>query len=183
MPREGRVFTRWRREPDPGPGYAQLPADGACLSAFLLIVDPSDPSRVLLGTPEPSADWERIGALDPARLDRLVGRWMLPSSHLLEYESPAEAAARIAREQLGRPDLVLRGPEVVSDAYGRPGASDRHWDLDFLFRSEWPGEVPLRAAPWARLAFLDPRQTPSAEFGRAHDDILRFAGYETGTGP
>ncbi|MCI4321504.1 MAG: hypothetical protein L3K18_00510 [Thermoplasmata archaeon] len=174
-----RRFTRWRREPDPGPGYTQIPADGACLSVFLIIREASGSPRLLLGTPHPSADWGRIGGLEPARLARLAGHLMLPSSHLIEYESPQEGAARIASEQLGLVDLPLAGPEVVSDAYGRPGAPDRHWDLDFLFRANWPAGRPLSSPNWSRLEFADPQTLLRARFGRAHDDILRFAGFAT----
>jgi hypothetical protein len=174
-----RRFARWRREPDPGPGYTQIPADGACLSAFLIVREASNSPRVLLGTPHPSADWNRIGALEPARLSRLSGHLMLPSSHLIEYESPQEAAARIAGEQLGLVDLPLAGPEVVSDAYGRPDAPDRHWDLDFLFRANWPAARTPSSPNWSHLEFADPTKLRRERFARAHDDILRFAGYAT----
>jgi hypothetical protein len=110
---------------------------------------------------------------------RLEGRLMLPSCHLLEYESPDAAARRVAEEQLERRDLDLSGPQVVSDAYGRPSADGKHWDLDFLYRATWPRGVPLAARPWSRLAFEDPRGLPKARYARAHDDVLRFAGFET----
>jgi hypothetical protein len=121
---EPRVFARWRREADPGPGYWSIPADGGCLSVFLLVADPTDPARIALGTPDPQAPWSRIGALDADRLARIGDRLMLPSSHLVEYESPDAAARRIAYEQLGRTDLVLTGPHVISDSYARPGSED-----------------------------------------------------------
>jgi hypothetical protein len=101
---------------------------------------------------------------------------MLPSSHLLEYEDPAGAARRIATEQLERADLAISEPHVVSDAYGRPDAEGRHWDLDFLFRARWPEGVPLAARPWKRLELVDPRTVVADGFARSHDDILRFAG-------
>ncbi|MCI4369922.1 MAG: hypothetical protein L3J81_01170, partial [Thermoplasmata archaeon] len=155
-----RVFARWRREADPGPGYAQIPEDGVCLSAFLVLTDPSDPRRVVLGRLDPRADWGRLGALEGSRLERSAGRWMLPASHFLEYESPAEAGRRIASEQLERTDLVLDTPHVVSDPYSRPDATGQHWDLDFLFRGRWPAGVPLKAGPWVELAFVDPTTVP-----------------------
>lgn len=175
-----RVFARWRREPSTEHGYAQVPADGACLSAFLLVTDPRTPGQVLLGEPDPGADWPRIGAMGRERIERAAGKWMLPASHLIQYESPQDAAARIAAEQLGLPGLRTAGPVVVSDVYGREGSPDRHWDLDFLFRAEWPAGRPLRATPWKSLEFHDPRQIPRERFTRSHDDILRFAGFVTG---
>ncbi|MCI4325386.1 MAG: hypothetical protein L3K00_05865 [Thermoplasmata archaeon] len=176
---DSRVFARWRRESDPAPGYWPIPADGGCLSVFLLVQDPTDPGRIALGTPDPSAPWSRIGALDEARLSRIGDRLMLPSCHLVEYESPDAAARRVEDEQLGRTDLVLSGPQVVSDAYGRPDATGQHWDLHFLYRTTWPRGVPLAAPAWKRLTFEDPRSLPRERYARAHDDIVRFAGFET----
>jgi ADP-ribose pyrophosphatase YjhB (NUDIX family) len=172
---ERRAFARWRREP--GPGYWPIPADGACLSAFLIVTHPDDPRKVLLGEPDPGADWERIGALASDRLSRIAGHWMLPSSHLLEYESPHEAAQRIAREQLGLPAFRAPEPRVVSEAYGRPDQPGRHWDLHFLFQSAWPAGTSAPASPWRRAEFLDPRTVPVAEFARSHEDILELAGF------
>ena len=178
--REGpRTFARWRRETPTDPSYTQIPADGACLSAFVLVSPADRPAEVLLGEPNPRADWSRIGALDPHRAERAAGHWMLPSSHLQTYEAPDAAAQRIVREQLELPDLVLTGPTVVSDDYARPGAPDRHWDLDFLYRATWPRGRPVGAAPWNRLEFVDPRTVPAARFTRSHEDILRFAGFAT----
>jgi len=171
-----RAFARWRRGPDPGPGNAQIPEDGVCLSAFLLVTDPNDAHRVLVGHVDPAADWSRFGALGGDRLVRTAKRWMLPASHLLEYEGPSEAARRIATEQLERPDLPIPEPRVVSDAYARPDAPGRHWDFHFLYRTTWPAGAPLRARPWTGLEFVDPRAVPASEFARSHDDILRFAG-------
>jgi hypothetical protein len=174
-----RVFARWRREANAGPGYAQIPADGVCLSAFLIVRDPGDPGRLVLGTPSPAAPWERIGALEPLRVEQIGGRLMLPSSHLMASESPDAAARRIAAEQLERTDLDLSGPQVVSDSYARPNGEGEHWDLHFLYRATWPRGVPLAARPWSRLAFEDPRGLPRARYARAHGDIVRFAGFET----
>jgi hypothetical protein len=174
-----RVFARWRREADPGPGYWQIPSDGGCLSVFLLVQDPTEPGRIALGTPDPNAPWPRIGGLDSARMGRIGDRLMLPSCHLMEYESPDAAARRIVGEQLERTDLVLAGPQVISDAYGRPGGPGQHWDLDFLYRTTWPRGVPLSARPWSRLTFEDPRSLPRERYARSHDDIVRFAGFET----
>lgn len=174
-----RTFARWRREASAGAGYSQIPADGACLSAFLLVRDPANPGRVALGSPSPDAPWEQIGGLDAVRLARIGDHLMLPSCHLMEYESPEAAALRIAIEQLERPDLEITGPLVVSEAYGRPGAESRHWDLHFLFGANWPSEVPLAARPWKHLAFEDPRTVPRERYARSHDDIVRMAEFET----
>jgi hypothetical protein len=175
-----RVFARWRRETPTDPGYSQVPEDGFCLSVFVLVLDPVDLHRVALGHVDPTADWARLGSLQGDRLRKTADRWMLPSSHLLEFEGPNEAARRIVTEQLERPDLPLDPPEVVSDVYRRPGATAPHWDLDFLVRTRWPEGVPLAARPWRDLEFVDPARLSPSDVARSHDDVLRFAGWLVG---
>jgi hypothetical protein len=51
---------------------------------------------VLMGRVNPEYPaWEHIGALNKVRLERYSDKWMLPSSHLVLYESPRQAAERI----------------------------------------------------------------------------------------
>ncbi|HKM77599.1 MAG TPA: hypothetical protein VJZ03_00860 [Candidatus Bathyarchaeia archaeon] len=40
--------------------------------------------------------------------------WMLPSSHLIIYESPHDAAKRILKEQPELDNLKLNEPKVIS---------------------------------------------------------------------
>jgi hypothetical protein len=117
-----------------------------------------------------------LGALDPARLEKIRGRWMLPSSHLILFESPMDAARRIAREQLEMESIPMKGPAVFSEAYAREaeGPLDPHWDLHFVFEAEWPRGRPLRAAAWSELAFLDTGSTNPKQIARGHGDIVRL---------
>jgi hypothetical protein len=177
-PAEDRRFERLRPQADPARGVFSVAPDGMCLSAFLLVA-PADGARgVLLGKIDPSQPWSRIGGLDAARLRDLAGRWMLPSSHLLEYEEPGAAAHRIAVEQLEIPELSLRGPDVRSEAYQREAAPSGalHWDLHFLFRAQWPKGRLLRARPFAELRFFDPEALPAEGIARGGADILALAG-------
>jgi hypothetical protein len=180
-----RVFCRFRSLPPPGStAYSELPADGMCLSAFLLVEEKGRPGHVLVGQPDPSAPWNDIGALDRERVRALGDRWMLPACHLLLHEGPDTAARRIASEQLERPDLALTGPLVVSDAYSRPEtkALGPHWDLDFIFRGAVAPGALGRPRAWRALRFVDAAAEPSDRFARAHADILSFAGLRP-TGP
>lgn len=155
-----------------------MPPDGLCLSAFVVVAAADAPTRVLLGRVNPVADWGHLGALDPERLVAWKDRWMLPSSHLIQLEAPAEAAQRIVREMtpLSIPDLA--GPIVTSEVYPsarRPGTG-HHWDLGFLFRGT-ASESALRPHPaWTELRFVETRDLTSAEMARSHEDILAFAG-------
>ncbi len=178
-----RRFSRFSKSPDTAAfSTTEIPEGGVCLSAFLIVAQAGQPSRILMGHMNPEAPWDHIGALDPKRVEVHSRGWMLPSSHLIFLESPEDAARRIAREQLDLPDLVLSGPQVVSEAYtpkrfpGRP----HHWDIEFLFRGELAAAEVPRPAAWKELAFVDLGRTTKAEIARSHEDVLESAGLRFG---
>ncbi|MFY9716544.1 MAG: hypothetical protein WAK40_01215 [Thermoplasmata archaeon] len=163
------------------PGSVAVPDDGMCLSAFLVVRPEGRSGEVLLGRLDPSADWATIGGLDPGRVAQVGNRWMLPSSQLLFFESPTEAAGRIAREQLGVPLPGLTGPVTFSEAYRRPGsAGDPHWDLHFVYEARWPTARFPAARPFAELAFVEAARTSRTEIARSQADILALVGLATG---
>jgi len=160
----------------------EIPDDGVCLSAFLIVTEARDSKKVLMGHMNPKAAWDHIGALDPSRVEAHSHGWMLPSSHLIFRESPDDAARRISREQLELPDLALSGPTVVSDVYTPrrfPGTA-HHWDIEFLFRGHLgAADVPHPTA-WKELAFVDLRRTSKSEIARSHEDIIESSGLRFG---
>src|SRR5438876_11382259 len=81
----------------------EIPGDGVCLSAFLIVTEARDSKKVLMGHMNPKAPWDHIGALDPSRVAPHSHGWMLLSSHLTFRESTDDAARRIAPEQLELP--------------------------------------------------------------------------------
>ncbi len=178
-PTEPRRFCRFSPTGAVSEGYWPLPEDGLCLSAFLLLSPPERPDAVLVGRIEPHAPWERIGGLDARRIRANTGGWMLPSSQLLFFEGPAEAARRVLDEQLDLRGLPLDGPTVVSEVYRSPRHPERarHWDLQFLFRGTLRTATPPASSAWAELAFVEPSTTPRTAFTRSHDEILELAGY------
>ena len=123
-----------------------------------------------------------MATLEESHLRSIGRRWILPASHLREFESPTEAAARILEQQLGVAELALQGPQVFSEAY--PSAIDpgsgTHWDLQFIFRGEWPPDRPLQSDAWRELAFHDPRDLTRADIARGHADILALVGMAVG---
>src|SRR5437867_1930862 len=131
-----RRFSRFDKSPATAAfSVTEIPDDGMCLSAFLILTEARDSRKVLMGHMNPKAPWDHIGALDPSRVEAHSHGWMLPSSHLIFRESPDDAARRIAREQLELPDLALTGPTVVSEVYTPkrfPGQA-HHWDLNLVF--------------------------------------------------
>jgi hypothetical protein len=134
---------------------------------------------VLVGKIDPAGPWDHIGALDPRRVELNSAGWMLPSSHLLYYESPAQAAIRVLEDQLGISRLSLTGPTVVSEKYTPRRHPERgdHWDLEFLYRGEAPPSWRPAHPAWRELRFIDPGATPRAEFTRSHDEVLELAGF------
>jgi len=174
-----RRFARLRPGAAPeGPGYYVVPDDGMCLSVFLVIERPGHPGEAILGRPDPTADWFTIGSLSPERIGAIANRWMLPSSQLLFFEGPDEAARRVLREQLESELPHLPPPRIVSEAYRRAGstARDPHWDLQFIYRLAWPEDRAPSARAWKELAFVDVASVPRDQIGRGHGDILELAG-------
>jgi hypothetical protein len=174
-----RRFARFRRGPlGESPHVSEVPDDGMCLSVFLVIEAPGQDGAVLLGRVDPAAPWGEIGGIDPARLAQIGERWMLPSRHLLLFESPSEAARGILEEQLGSPPIDLEGPFVFSDPYARAGAAKRdpHWDLHFVYRARWSSALPPPAPAWRRLEFVEVARTPQSEFARGQEYVLRLVG-------
>lgn len=181
-----RRFCRFSKAPETATfGMPEVPEDGLCLSTFVLLSEAGRPSTVLMGKMDPKADWEQIGALDPARVEAHRHGWVLPSSHLILHESPQEAAVRILREQLGLGPLRLDGPQVVSEVYTprRFPSHHAHWDLEFLFRGTLEaGTVPSSHA-WTELRFVDPATTGAETIARSHEDLLASAGFPVGKPP
>ncbi len=174
-----RRFCRFNKLGDVPFSMPEVPEGGLCLSAFLVLTEKGHPDRVLLGHLDPAAPWDHIGALDPSRTAVHSKGWMLPSSHLIVHESPDEAARRIAVEQLGRDDIAFGDAKVVSEIYTPRRFPDvaRHWDLEFLFRAEWPDRTAPRSPAWSELRFVEIAATPKADIARSHEDVLASAGF------
>jgi hypothetical protein len=178
-----RRFSRFSKSRETAAfSITEIPAGGVCLSAFVIVTETGHPTNVLMGHMNPRAPWDHIGALDPSRVEVHSRGWMLPSSHLIFQESPGDAARRIAREQLELPNLSFSEPRVVSEAYTPRRFPDaaKHWDLEFLFRSEIPAADIPHPAAWAELAFVDLRRTAKSEIARSHEDVIESAGLHFG---
>jgi len=179
-----RRFARYRPTEVEAGGrrFWTVPPAGLCLSVFVLVGDPKNPNLVVLGRPAASAPWPELGSLDPTPLSALQERWVLPACHLVEFEGPRSAAERVVHEQLGLERLELRGPEVYSESYPFPSApeSGHHWDLDFLFRADWPHGRELHSPAFKELRLIDTRTIGAPNLGRGHGDILILAGYPLG---
>lgn len=149
-----------------------IPPGGMCLSVFLALSKESE-HNVLMGKVNPKYEqWSHIGALDEQRLERHSKGWMLPSRHLILYESPENAARAVLREQLGIEEVRLSGPKVVTEVYDieRAGLKN-HWDFEFVFFGKMDRDAPSHPA-WTELRFVDVSSLPNSEFARNHQDIF-----------
>ncbi len=174
-----RRFCRFSKSPQTASfSVTEIPPDGLCLSAFLLVTESRHPRFVLMGHMNPGAPWDHIGALDPSRVEIHRHGWMLPSSHLMFKEGPEEAARRIAREQLDLPTLNLSPAGVFSEVYAprRFAGQGEHWDLEFLYRATLPGGRLPRPTAWSELRFVDTETAGKADIARSHEEILAHAG-------
>jgi ADP-ribose pyrophosphatase YjhB (NUDIX family) len=163
-----RKFAAFSKQAVP-PRMKNMPEGGMCISAFVIVSKRGEPERVLMGKIDANANWDHIGALDTKRAERVSAGWMLPSSHLMLYETPEGAARRIIREQLGIKDMKLNGPLSFVDTSG----VENHWDLGFIFLGD-RDSLPKNAA-WRELAFVRPKDV-SKDVVRSQLDVLAYAG-------
>lgn len=150
-----------------------MPAGGMCLSVFLILMK-SNTRNVLLGRVNPEADWVQLGALGKEYAEKVSKGWMLPSSHLLMYESPHDAVSRVLKEQLSLSlsDLRAETLKVFSEVYTRY----KHWDVEFVEIAELGSRTEIENNAWQEIKFMDPRSLDDRDFSRSHHDILREAG-------
>ncbi|HEV2316809.1 MAG TPA: hypothetical protein VGV89_04460 [Thermoplasmata archaeon] len=167
---------RWARFTPVVEGYEssihEVPRGGFCLSVFLLLNARDRPSRILIGRPNPGANWERLAGYRRAGVSD--EEWLLPASILRFAESPDDAAQRIIDEQLAGIQILLSGPQVESEVYSPRGRVEwkNHWDLRFLYTGALAAAPPTGSV-WAELALLDPTAPGSKMLGRGQGDILR----------
>jgi ADP-ribose pyrophosphatase YjhB (NUDIX family) len=164
-----RRFASFSRNATP-PRTREVPEGGMCLSAFVVLSQKGNPNNVLMGKINKNAQWDHLGALDAERVERHSKGWMLPSSHLILYESPQDAARRILREQLKIYEQKLDGPTTFAEAYGPLN----HWDFEFIFQGTSDPISPNDA--WTELKFVDATKLKVEEIVRAQADVLASIG-------
>ena len=189
MPTDRR-FCRFARSSGKGTASAsfnvsEIPEGGICLSAFLIISN-RDENKVLMGHLNPSGNWDHVGALDKTRLELFKDGWMLPSSHLIMYESPQAAATRILLEQLGLEEsqVEVSDPICASETYRAerfPERKQDHWDIEFIFKGVLHSPTsPSKPELWSELKFVDLAKTKKEEIARSHEDVLEHSGMRLG---
>ena len=102
-----------------------------------------------------------------------LGRWWLPSGLLAEGEQPAEAAARLLRDQLG---LGLEDAVVVGTRQARVGDA---WHLALVVAGAVTGETPAPRAPVSGFAARTLAELPDqVGFWHRDDVAVLVARYE-----
>ena len=164
-----RRFAAFSKNAQP-PRMRSVPEGGMCISAFLVISRKGEPGSILMGRINKNAGWDHIGAVNQKNLERFASGWMLPSSHLILFETPEGAARRILREQLGIRNQALEGPLTFADTSG----TSNHWDLGFIFKGE--RESAPSSPAWEKLTFVNVADLREEEMVRHQVDVLAYAG-------
>lgn len=182
---ERRKFCRFNSGPSTTIGEVEddpvmtrvIPDGGFCISVFVVLRQRGKPCNVLFGKINPSADWIRLGALDSKRVELFKDGWMLPSSHLIVHESPADAAHRVLDEQLRMPGLAIRGPAVVSETYRprRLPEGPEHWDIHMIFTGTVAESRVRQNSEWTELRFINTASPAARRVVRNHMDIVKFS--------
>ncbi len=102
-----------------------------------------------------------------------LGRWWLPSGLLAEGEQPAEAAARVLREQLG---LGLEAPVIAGARQARVGDA---WHLALVVAGAVAGDAPEPRPPVSGFAARTLAELPDqVGFWHRDDVAVLVARYE-----
>jgi ADP-ribose pyrophosphatase YjhB (NUDIX family) len=151
---------------------------GTCLSSFLVVTRGNE---ILVGKMKNPQVWtERFFVGEKfAPVYASSGKYVLPGSHLAWYESPLEAAARIASEQIAHPpnskeDIKLL--DVQSYVSGDPNSTTEppHWDICFAYEMKLrPGEDVKKPEWFEKLEFVDRGKLKVEDFTRGHGEILQ----------
>ncbi len=153
------------------------PPGGVCLSSFLVITRGSD---VLLGKMAKPEIWIERFFLSPERAPIVFAsnKFLVPGMHLAWYESPEDAARRIAIEQtlIAENDVKsLKLLGVQSHLRNEPP----HWDICFVYEMKVPYDFPknLSKPEWFEdFGFVERSTLSPDDFARAQGDVLEEAG-------
>src|SRR2546422_529730 len=107
----------------------EIPQDGLCLSAFLIVTEAGHPANVLMGHMNRDAPWDHIGALDPKRVEERAG----PRTR------PPGGRAPLRRN-------VRRSVAMRWFRWREPGAAGKH-QYDRMIACDLQGRSHAREAP------------------------------------
>lgn len=157
-----------------------VPPGGTCLSSFVILTTGPD---ILVGKMTKPEIWIDRFFVGPQYVEtyQKSGKYLLPSSHLAWYESPLEAAERVAREQteLEMPSGSLKLLEVQSHLSGDVNdAEPPHWDICFIYEGKVSKSTArkLQSPEWFEgLGFVKRSKLKADDFTRGHGDVLERA--------
>jgi ADP-ribose pyrophosphatase YjhB (NUDIX family) len=155
-----------------------VPEGGTCLSSFLVV---SRGNEILVGKMKNPQVWmDRFFVGEKfAPIYASSGKYILPASHLAWYESPQEAAFRIASDQIAhsphsKEDLRLL--DVQSFVSGDPNSDTEppHWDFCFVYEMKLLPDEDIKEPEWfEELRFVERGKLNVDDFTRGHGDILQ----------
>jgi hypothetical protein len=159
-----------------------VPPGGVCLSSFVIV---RSGNRVLVGKMAQPDVWIRRFFVGEKFAHGYFSsnKYMLPARHLAWYESPRTAAEGVLRDQvrIKVPDSKVNLVEVQSHIRGDVHSKEEppHWDICFIYEVKVPARTAkeIKSLPWFKdLHFIPLSSLATADFTRAHGDILQEAG-------
>lgn len=155
-----------------------VPQGGTCLSSFLIV---SRGSEILVGKMKNPQMWiDRFFVGEKfAPVYASSGKYVLPASHLAWYESPQDAAFRVASEQASLPSSSkedIKLVDVQSYVSGDPDNKEEppHWDICFVYKIELGPNTVIKTPEWfEELKFVERGKLKADHFTRGHGDILQ----------
>jgi ADP-ribose pyrophosphatase YjhB (NUDIX family) len=150
-------------------------AGGFCISAFALV---KKGDRVLLLKPKTDPRWTEEWAPNwrvyaPEKMEADMRCWRFPSSYVKEGEAPADALARVMKDQLGFKRYNVRRSKLLnfySPSTRRPG--QMHWDYCFVF---WVTTASTpKVQPWLEdVRYVSVKGLRPEDLGSAQGDLAK----------
>jgi ADP-ribose pyrophosphatase YjhB (NUDIX family) len=165
-----------------------VPAGSVCLSTFVVA---RNGKGILAGRMDKLDIWlARFFMSEKGGPSYLAsGKFLLPASHIMWYESPLDAAVRILEEQtlLSVPKERFKLADVQSHLRPVPSnpSGPPHWDICFVYTTDLPDSEAkkLQQPEWFKdLGFKPESELGVEDFTRGHGDILEEAGFIRATG-
>lgn len=155
-----------------------VPPGSVCLSSFVAVADGR--GGILAGRMDRLDIWLERFFVSPTNGPNFLasGKYLLPASHLLWYESPLDASERILEEIALIDDVPKERLKLVDvQSHLRPAAKNPavpHWDICIVYKVDsYHGS--LRQPEWFK-DFGFKSNLKANDFTRGHGDVLEEAG-------
>jgi hypothetical protein len=155
-----------------------VPPESVCLSLFVAVTDGR--GGILAGRMDRLDIWLERFMVSPTNGPNFLasGKYLLPASHLLWYESPIDASERILKEMALIADVPKEQIKLVDvQSHLRPSPknpANPHWDICMVYKVDAYSSK-IRQPEWFKDFGFKPN-LKADDFTRGHGDVLEEAG-------